>query len=47
MKKIYYIIIIGFLLIGFIFMSLVIKEVLGMIERFMIFFIEKTEELLP
>ena len=46
MKKIYYIIIIGFLLIGFIFMSLVIKEVLGMIERFMIFFIEKTEELL-
>ena len=47
MKKIYYAIIIVFLLIGFIYMSLVIKEVLGMIEQITIFLIEKTEELLP
>jgi len=47
MKRIYYIIIIGFLMIMFICMSLVIKEILGFIEDITIIFIKKTEELLP
>lgn len=46
MKKIYYVIIIGILMIIFIFMSLVIKDILGFLEEITIIFIKKTEELL-
>ena len=47
MKKIYYIIIIGILMVMFIIMSLIVKNILGFIEDITIIFIKKTEELIP
>ena len=46
MKKIYYGIIIGILMTMFIFMSLVVRNILGFIEDITIIFIKKTEELI-
>ena len=47
MKKIYYIIVIGILMIMFIYMSLAVRYILGFIEDITIILIKKVEGILP